>query len=124
MTAPVIQELPALGPPERADVERSPDGGWRVSFVLPGSLELAEYPQPLDPRVTLRDVPTEDAVALRWAGRWTSANVDRHVAQLEAWVAGAGWRIAGPPRWARFDPPWKPSFARRNEIVIPVEAPA
>jgi len=25
----------------------------------------------------------------------------------------------GPVRIARFDPPWKPGFARHNELVVP-----
>ena len=107
MTAPVIQE--AAGPT-----------AWTVSFVLPGTRALDEYPAPTDPRVTLRAIPAERAAALRWSGRWTSANVAKRTAELRQAIAAAGWSIAGEPRWARFDPPWKPPFARRNEIVIPV----
>jgi hypothetical protein len=29
----------------------------------------------------------------------------------------------GEPIWARYDPPWKPWFMRRNEILIPIEMP-
>jgi hypothetical protein len=110
MTAPVIQE--AAG-----------EGRWTVSFVLPGSRPLAEYPMPTDPRVTLRAVPGETAAALRWSGRWTAGNVETRTEELRQGVAEAGWEPLGAPRWARFDPPWKPPFARRNEIVIPVRRP-
>jgi hypothetical protein len=107
MTAPVIQE--AVG-----------EDRWTVSFVLPGSRPLAEYPTPTDPRVTLRAVPGETAAALRWSGRWTAGNVETRTEELRQGVAEAGWEPLGAPRWARFDPPWKPPFARRNEIVLPV----
>ena len=110
MTAPVIQE--AAGADE-----------WTVSFVLPAGRSLSQYPVPADPRVSLRAVPAETAAAIRWSGRWTDSNVARRTEELRRAIAEAGWEEAGEPRWARFDPPWKPPFARRNEIVIPVRRP-
>ena len=107
MTAPVLQE--AVG-----------DERWTVSFVLPGDRPIEAYPQPADPRVTLRAISGQTAAALRWSGRWTSANVAERTEQLRQSMAERGWRAGGDPRWARFDPPWKPPFLRRNEIVIPV----
>lgn len=94
-------------------------GGWSPSSYQ-GPEEIEDYPEPLDASVTLRAVPTQDAAVLRWSGRWTSSNVSRRTEQLRAVIGDAGWTEAGEPRWARFDPPWKPAFARRNEIVIPV----
>ena len=110
MTAPVIQE--AAGTDE-----------WTVSFVLPAGRPLSAYPVPDNPRVSLREVPGETAAAIRWSGRWTDSNIARRTATLREAIAEAGWQESGDPRWARFDPPWKPPFARRNEIVIPVRRP-
>ena len=110
MTAPVIQE--AAG-----------DEQWIVSFVLPDDRPLNDYPVPSDSKVTLRQLPQELAAALRWSGRWTSSNVAERTIELRRSIEAEGWQIAGDPRWARFDPPWKPPFARRNEIVIPVQVP-
>lgn len=28
--------------------------------------------------------------------------------------------VVGPMQTARFDPPWKPGFMRRNEVIFPV----
>ncbi|MFM9135035.1 MAG: SOUL family heme-binding protein, partial [bacterium] len=111
MTAPVIQE--AAGTDE-----------WTVSFVLPAGRPLSDYPVPTDTRVSLRAVPAEVAAAIRWSGRWTESNIARRSQELRREMATFGWQEAGGPRWARFDPPWKPPFARRNEIVIPVRRPA
>jgi hypothetical protein len=30
-------------------------------------------------------------------------------------------RAIGEAEWARYDPPFKPWFLRRNEVLIPVE---
>lgn len=126
MTAPVIQQSAS----ERLDMtapvlqQKTTDERWRVSFVLPGSRPIAEYPAPTDQRVTLREVPAQIAAARSWSGRWTSRNVAKHTEELRRDIESAGWQIDGDVRWARFDPPWKPPFARLNEIVIPVRVPA
>ena len=116
MTAPVIQEQSKQG----AQGNQGNQGTWTVSFVLPGDRAIDEYPVPTDPRVSLRAIPRQLAAALRWSGRWTSGNLDKRTNELRQEISVAGWTPIGEPRWARFDPPWKPPFARRNEIVISV----
>ena len=125
MTAPVIQQPTSERLAMTAPViqEASGAGEWIVSFVLPGGRSVSEYPIPTNSRVSLRAVPGETAAAIRWSGRWTSSNIARRSEDLRRVMAEAGWQESGEPRWARFDPPWKPPFARRNEIVIPVRRP-
>lgn len=110
MTAPVLQAAGGAGSA----------GEWIVSFVLPGDRDIADYPQPNDPRVSLRAVPGHDAAAVRWSGRWSGSNVEARTEELQDELRLRGWVPTGPPQWARYDPPWKPAFLRRNEIVIPV----
>ncbi len=125
MTAPVIQQPTSERLAMTAPViqEAAGAGEWTVSFVLPAGRSLSEYPTPTNSRVSLRAVPGETAAAIRWSGRWTSSNIARRTQDLRQVMAEAGWQESGEPRWARFDPPWKPPFARRNEIVIPVQHP-
>ena len=122
MTAPVIQQPKGEQLAMTAPVIQEPAGTdeWTVSFVLPAGRSLSDYPVPSDPRVSLRAVPAETAAAIRWSGRWTDSNIARRSQDLRRAMTEAGWQESGEPRWARFDPPWKPPFARRNEIVIPV----
>ena len=114
MTAPVLQAASDAGT----------EGEWVVSFVLPGSRGVADYPEPTDPRVRLRAVPGHDAAAVRWSGRWSGSNVAERTEELQSQMRQRAWAASGPPVWARYDPPWKPAFLRRNEIVIPVEPAA
>ncbi len=125
MTAPVIQRPTGEQLAMTAPVIQEPAGTdqWTVSFVLPAGRAPSDYPVPTDPRVSLRAVPAETAAAIRWSGRWTDSNIARHSQDLRRAMTEAGWQESGEPRWARFDPPWKPPFARRNEIVIPVRRP-
>ena len=125
MTAPVIQQPTSERLAMTAPViqEAAGAGEWTVSFVLPAGRSMSEYPVPTNSRVSLRALPGETAAAIRWSGRWTSSNIARRTQDLRQVMAEAGWNASGEPRWARFDPPWKPPFARRNEIVIPVQRP-
>lgn len=125
MTAPVIEESAGERLSMTAPVitEGTESGIRTVSFVLPGARPLADYPAPTDPRVSLHQLPVELAAALGWSGRWTAHNVARWTSTLRERLEGIGLREVGPPKWARFDPPYTPPFARRNEIVIPVARP-
>ena len=117
MTAPVVQRAPAVG---SATVTESDDGAHVIAFVLPASLATTGAPAPADPRVRVRVVPEEQAAVAQYTGRWSEHAYRKHVDQLVEAMAEVGLEPAGPPRFARFDPPWKPWFARRNEVAIPV----
>ena len=112
MTAPVVQE-------------RDPEGTQHViGFVLPADVSAEDLPDPLDTSVHTRRVPAQTAAALRFSGRWSRGSYERRTRDLLAAVAAAGLEVAGPPRYARFDPPWTPWFLRRNEVVVPIVAEA
>lgn len=108
MTAPVLQ------------VEAGSQQQWTVSFVLPGGKSVTEYPLPDDAQVTLREIPEHYSMAARWSGRWTFVGVEEHTEALRAQIARLSMTEIGPPVWARYDPPWKPWFLRRNEVLIDV----
>ena len=110
MTAPVIQR----------EADDRAENRWIVSFVLPGERDIDDYPEPTDTRVGLRALPAHEAATIRWSGRWSAQNVASRTDELRRAMDEHGWVAAAAPRWDRFDPPWKPAFLRRNEIVIPV----
>ncbi len=109
MTAPVLQQ--AAGRP----------GRYPVQFVMPSHLTAETLPVPRGARVRTREIPPQLAAAARFSGRWTHRAFEERAATLRRAVAGSGLRPAGPVRYARFNPPWTPWFARRNEVVLPVE---
>jgi hypothetical protein len=104
MTAPVTQASTA--------------GGQRVQFVLPKGVTLATAPEPLDPRVQLREVPAERRAVIRYSGTWSQANYDEHLALLKAALDAAGVATQGEPVLARYNGPFTPWFLRRNEIWL------
>ena len=107
MTAPVVQQ-PGDGT----------DGSHRVAFVLPAGLSEDTAPRPANPQVHLRTVPESVVAAIRYRGRWTEDGYRQHLEELRAAVAAAGLAATGQPRFARFDPPFKPAFLRRNEVLL------
>jgi hypothetical protein len=58
--------------------------------------------------------------ALRYSGTWSQQRYENHKSELESWIAAHGWHPAGEPILARYDPPFKPWFLRRNEVLIPL----
>ncbi|MEH0970648.1 heme-binding protein [Micromonospora sp. CPCC 205546] len=108
LTVPFVQE------------EGDRPGHWLVWLVMPGGFDTDTLPEPADPRVRVRAVPSQLAAATRFSGRWTARAFERRATALGRAVTAAGLSPAGAVRYARFDPPWKPWFLRHNEVVLPV----
>jgi hypothetical protein len=125
MTAPVTQTAASVGGEKiamTAPVAQQADGaGYLVAFVVPAKYTLDTVPQPRDAAVRIRAVPAQLMASWRYSGRWTTANYQHHLAELRSDIAARGLMAAGEPILARYDPPFMPSFLRRNEILIPVK---
>lgn len=112
MTAPVTAEPAASGGDE-----------FVVSFTMPRRFaSIVDLPEPDDPRVRLAEVPAHRAAAIGFGGYLTDAAYRHRLRELEEWMAANGLMPAGTPIAAQFDGPWKPAFARHNEIIVPVMA--
>lgn len=115
MTAPVLQSGPLPGSSEPAD--------FIVAFVLPVGVTAETAPVPANPDVRVRAQPGSLAAALRFSGSGSEAAFVRRNDGLQEALKLAGLKPVGPPRFARFDPPFKPWFLRRNEVVQDVQEP-
>lgn len=134
MTSPVVQS-PSQSPSSRSPSSQSIEmtapvlqrpgedaGSHVIAFVLPATLTEASAPVPSRAEVSLRTVPDALVAATTYSGRWTQARYDEHCARLVAAIAAAGLTALSLPRFARFDPPYKPWFLRRNEVLVDVAA--
>ncbi len=126
MTAPVLQsksggqKIAMTAPVTQAP---SPEG-WVVRFIMPSGYSLASLPAPNDPRVRLLPQPPVRYAVVRFSGWARDGDRVKHTAELTAWMKARKLKAAGPPALAQYDPPWTLGFARRNEVLIPVETPA
>jgi len=113
MTAPVLQSGPLPGSAEPSD--------FIVAFVLPAGVTAETAPVPANPDVKVRTLPGSLAAVLRFSGSGSAAAFVRRNDGLQEALKLAGLKAVGPPRFARFDPPFKPWFLRRNEVVQDVQ---
>ena len=123
MTVPVVQsagtaeKVPMTAPVTQHGTD---EGGYTVAFVLPASMTAQTAPEPTNPDVVIRTVLPTLAAATRYSGRSSRDSYERHLATLLEAIRAEGLELAGAPRLARFDAPFKPWFLRRNEVVINV----
>lgn len=123
MTAPVTQSAGAEKVSMTAPVVQhtTPDGEYAVAFVLPASMTEETAPEPTDPQVSIRTVPPSLAAVAQYSGRWSQDSYERHCRSLLEAVEAEGLEAVGTPRFARFDPPFKPWFLRHNEVIVDVD---
>jgi len=122
MTAPVIAgrasgERIAMTAPVTAT--RS-DEDYLVSFTMPSGYSMEDLPLPNNPRVILEPVAPYTVATVKFSGYMSDKGNAKAQAQLEEWMRAQGLTAAGEPVSAQYDAPWKPGFARHNEIMIPV----
>lgn len=121
MTAPVLQEPGVKISQQYPVIETSSGDSHTISFVMPANWTIDNLPDPLDPRIVIREIPSELVATSRFSGRWSQRHFQKELETLTRRIKQAGYEITGPVRFARFDPPWTPWFMRRNEIQIPVQ---
>ena len=105
MTAPVIQE--PVGPETHL-----------VSFVLPNGTDPKDVPTPSNSRVVMKAMPESLVGVRKFSGGWNEERFSTEGELLRNAVLAAGFEPVGNLYWARFDPPWKPGFLKKNEALI------
>jgi hypothetical protein len=126
MTAPVsagracCQKIAMTAPVTAAQSEDE----YVVSFTMPSGYSMEDLPLPNDPRVTLESVDSHVVAAVSFSGYFSETHFAKALDGLEAWMQAQGLTAAGEPISAQYDAPWKPGFARHNEVMIPVSEEA
>lgn len=121
MTAPVLQSRPTKIA-MTAPVTQARSGGelWRVAFVMPAEWTMQTLPHPNDSHVTLREVPARRMAAIRFSGGPDEKRFERKAQELTEFLFSEGYEIVAEPLYARYNPPWTPTFLRRNEVLIEI----
>ena len=121
MTAPVTQskgETIAMTAPV---TQTSAGNTWIIRFAMPASYTLETLPTPDDERISLKSIPGRTVAVLGFSGLWTEGNLAEHREELAAILKKKGLKPKGSATFAFYDPPWKPFFWRRNEILQDIE---
>ncbi|MGD8571176.1 MAG: heme-binding protein [Gammaproteobacteria bacterium] len=110
MTAPVLMA------PES-------EGVWKMAFSMPSKYTMQSLPKPLDPNVTLVEVPAKKFAVIRFSGSYDDLEKRRNKAgELSKWLSKQSqYKVVSAPVFAGYDPPFTLPFLRRNEVLIEIE---
>ena len=117
MTAPVdrSQSIAMTAPVDRSKTKDA----WTIAFTMPSEYTMETLPKPNNDRVKIREVPQTRFAVMRFSGSPNEETVEKRMKTLETMAEAAEYTLAAkPPVYARYDPPWTPSFMRRNEIFL------
>jgi DNA gyrase inhibitor GyrI len=89
-----------------------------MAFVLPAKSSADPAPAPLDSLVNIKKIPAGRFAVLRFSGSRSAAKESECLALLKSWIDAKGLTAVEPPIYGFFDPPWTPSFLRRNEVML------
>lgn len=120
MTAPVAQAPTRIAMTAPVAQSAAP-GGSVIQFAMPQEWTLDTLPEPLDSRIALRAMPARTFAVIGYSGSWSQSRYEENLRRLQDALAEAGLPWHGEPIWARYDPPWKPWFWRRNEIWLELD---
>lgn len=90
-----------------------------MSFVMPANMKSA--PGPKDQALRVTTIPAGRFAVFGFSGSRSAEAESNALAQLEAWMKKSGLVASGEPLFGYFDPPWTPSFLRRNEVMLRVD---
>ena len=125
MTAPVNQrptagEKIAMIAPVTQTPKAGGHGTYVFSFVMPARYTRETLPQPVDPRVRIREAPAKLVAARRYSGVWSESRYREQESMLLQAVARARLETVGAPVYARYNSPFSLWFLRRNEVLVEV----
>ena len=115
MTSPVItsEEIAMTSP-----VLSSNDS---MSFVVPSEYTRETVPVPTDERVVINEVPERYVATVRFSGVAGENSIKKQSDRLLHWLKAENIESNGLPFLMRYNPPYVPSFLRRNELGIEVK---
>ena len=108
MTAPVQQQ-------------QSFEKNWEIRFVMPSDYAIDNLPKPQNTKVKIKEMPAHQCILIRFSGARSDKNLDKNLTKLMDHIEKNGIKLAGSPIYSFYDPPWIPSFMRRNEIMFTID---
>jgi hypothetical protein len=89
-----------------------------MAFVMPAQLKSGGVPRPTDGSLNVRELEPGRFAVLRFSGGRNAKNESHALSRLQAWLQAQGLRATSAPVYGYFDPPWTPTFLRRNEVML------
>lgn len=118
MTAPVTQQSEKISMTAPVTQMRSTKSGYRVQFTMPSKYTRETLPAPVDPRVTILEIPAKRIAVYSYSGSWSEERYNEKLEDFRGLLAKASLKTIGEPIFARFNSPFQLWFLRRNEIWL------
>jgi len=119
MTAPVSQQSSSEKIAMTAPVSQQKKGSFfLVQFTMPGEYTMKTIPEPVDPRVVLREIPQRRVAVHSYSGTWSEGRYQEKLAFLREALRREGIDGLGEATFARYNSPYQLWFLRRNEIWL------
>ncbi len=118
MTAPVQQQSSQKIPMTAPVTQQTAGDSWTVRFIMPSNWTLETLPAPNDPRVTLKPVPANRMLVIRFSGSASDSLIQTKTDELRRYAADKTLATVGEPLLAFYNPPWTLPLLRRNEIML------
>jgi hypothetical protein len=122
MTSPVVSQEPSQEIKMTSPVLTDFSGEGYMAFVMPQEFDLESTPQPLDNRVKIEEVPERLVAVLRFSGSWSEDRFEAKKKELVGELARARIETKGDIFTMLYNPPFTPSFLRRNEVAIEIQS--
>ena len=116
MTVPVTQSVKIdMTTPVTQSVK---NGKMLMQFFLPSKFTLENAPQPTDKRVNLVVIKGGYYAVIKYSGRLTNQNYQKHYKKLENYLNNNEIDFIKPGIRATYNGPFTLPFLRRNEIMM------
>jgi hypothetical protein len=117
MTTPVVSQEISMTSPVLSDFSNQ---GY-MAFVMPSEFNMETTPLPMDNRIRIEEVPSRLVAVLRFSGGWSEEHFEEKTRELLQELDKAQIKTRGSIFSMLYNPPFTPSFLRRNEVAIEVE---
>lgn len=104
MTAPVLMN--------------NESGNTGMSFIVPREVAAGNVPAPTDTSVAVDALPAGRFAVYRFSGGRNALNEEKALGKLREWTQERRLETAGEPLFGYYNPPWIPTFLRRNEVML------
>jgi hypothetical protein len=121
MTTPVVSQAVSQEIKMTSPVFSDLSNEGYMAFVMPSEFSIESTPLPLDGRVKIETLPSRVVAVLRFSGSWSESHFKEKNKELLQDLANARVKTKGSIFTMLYDPPFTPSFLRRNEVAIEVE---
>ncbi len=92
--------------------------GWTTMFLLPEAYRAETAPRPVDQRIRVVELPPRQVAAVTFKGGLGETVLREQASRLDAWLEAKGIAHRGDFTLASYDPSWKPTAWRSNEVLV------